>query len=143
MTPEGPPVFSPLLSPIAEPTTWQTWYDGIKQGAAAIHPSNPDLLIYIQGQRDGVGLSKVVNGDALDRSPEIFRFDDFPGYADKLVLEVHSYDSIDLPGILGGERPGKHDCEKLKKSLYEAGFSALSGNTTNQFPVILFELGWA
>lgn len=137
-----PAVFTPIMAPNAEPTTWLSWYDNIKQGARAIHLHNPDVLIFLSGQRGDQDLSKVANGEPLDPSPRSFDFDDFDGFADKLVLELHSYDNIDLPAVLGGVRPGKHDCAKLQESLYNAGFSTLTANATNRFPLVLSEFGW-
>lgn len=137
-----PAIFSPILSPHAEPTSWGTWYDNMVQAANSVHRSNPDLLIFLSGQYGGVDLSRVVDGGTLDPSSRVFDPQDFVGAGNKLVLDLHRYDNIDLPKALGGVHPGKHNCEKLRDGLNRAGFTALSENATHRMPVVLTEFGW-
>lgn len=137
-----PAIFSPILSPNAEPTSWMTWYENMVLAANAVHRSNPDLLVFLSGLTGGADLSRVVNGGAMDPGSRVFNLDDFPGLGNKLVLDLHNYDNIDLPRALGGVRPGKQHCAKLRSRLDRAGFSALSENSTIQMPVILTEFGW-
>jgi hypothetical protein len=136
------PVFSPIFSPKSEPTTWRSWYENVRKGADAVHAANADLLVFLPGQRGGRDLGVVVKGEVLYPGRQRFNFDDFEGYADKLVLEIHSYDNIDLPDILGGTPPGKYDCDKLRDALEHSGFATLTAEVRNHFPLVVSEFGW-
>ncbi len=135
-------VFSPIFSPKSEPATWRSWYENVKKGADAVHAANPDLLVFLPGQQGGRDLGVVVKGEVLDPGRHRFNFNDFEGYADKLVLEIHSYDNIELPDILGGTPPGKHDCDMLRDALERAGFATLTAKVPNHFPLVVSEFVW-
>ncbi|OTB00591.1 glycoside hydrolase family 5 protein [Hypoxylon sp. CI-4A] len=112
---------------------WENWYTYIKQGSDAIHKANEDVLIFLSGLSSDQDLSPVVNGTALAPGSATFNRDDFSGYADKLVLELHSYDNI-----FG---PGPSNCTQVEEELYNAGFKALGDEAENKFPVVLTEFG--
>ncbi|OTA55855.1 glycoside hydrolase [Hypoxylon sp. EC38] len=117
----------------SESYNWENWYTYIKQGSDAIHSANGDVLIFLSGLSSDQDLSPVVNGTELTPGSATFNRDDFSGYANKLVLELHAYDNI-----LG---PGPSDCSKVEDKLSNAGFKALTSDATNQFPVVLTEFG--
>ncbi|KAI1372166.1 glycoside hydrolase family 5 protein [Hypoxylon crocopeplum] len=112
---------------------WEDWYTHIKQGTDAIHSANEDVLIFLSGLNSDQDLSTVVNGTALTPGSATFNLDDFSGYANKLVLELHAYDNI-----LG---PGPSNCTVVQEELFNAGFKALTDDAKNQFPVVLTEFG--
>ncbi|KAH8900425.1 glycoside hydrolase [Thozetella sp. PMI_491] len=136
------PAFGPILSPNAEPTSWRSWYENVKMGADAVHAANPDLVIFLPGQRGGRDLGAVVRGEVLDPGRQRFDVNHFRGYADKLVLEIHSYDNIDLPAALGGTLPGKWDCVAMRDALERAGFATLTDKVPNHLPLVVSEFGW-
>lgn len=106
---------------------WQSWYTYIKQGSQAIHAANPDVLIFLSGLGFDTTLSPVVQGTALTPGTGKFSLNDFPGYSNKLVLELHNYDN------------SATSCSSMQSNLNNAGFSALGKNT---FPVQLTEFGF-
>lgn len=117
---------------------WQTWHTYVRQGAAAVHAANPDALIFLSGLNYDTTLTPVVRNQAL--SPSSARFSDllaadFPGYkANKLVLELHNYDT------------SANNCNNLQNNLYNAGFQSMApnpGTGINVFPVMLTEFGFA
>ncbi|KAI0018186.1 glycoside hydrolase family 5 protein [Xylariomycetidae sp. FL0641] len=114
---------------------WEDWYSHVKQGADAIHSANPDLLIFVSGMSSDQDLSQVVQGTALVPGTGTFNKDDFSGHANKLVLELHSYDNI-----LGTP---SSNCSETQETLFQNGFEALTNDATNQFPVVLSEFGFA
>ncbi len=136
------PAFGPIISPNAEPTSWRSWYENVRKGADAVHAANPDLLIFLPGQRGGRDLGAVVRGEMLDPSLHRFNVNDFRGYHDKLVFEIHSYDNIDLPAVLGGTPPGKWNCDKMQDTLERAGFATLTDKAPNHLPLVVSEFGW-
>lgn len=109
---------------------WQSWYGFIKQGAEAVHSANKDVLIVLSGLGFDTTLTPVVQGTAL--TPGTGRFDrkDFAGYENKLVLELHNYET------------GANNCGSLQGNLLRNGFNALEGRTPNVFPVMLTEFGF-
>ncbi|EGO56002.1 hypothetical protein NEUTE1DRAFT_148368 [Neurospora tetrasperma FGSC 2508] len=109
---------------------WQTWYTYMKQGAEAVHSSNPDLLIFLSGLSFDTFLTPVVRGTALTPGTGKFSFNDFPSYANKLVLELHNYET------------SANSCNNLQNNLYNNGFEALTSSAVNQFPVMLTEFGF-
>ncbi|KAI1385602.1 glycoside hydrolase [Hypoxylon trugodes] len=117
----------------AETYNWEDWYKYIRQGADAIHNANADVLIFLSGISSDQDISAVVNGTALTPGSATFNRDDFSGYGNKLVLELHAYDNI-----LG---PGPSDCNAVKDKLSNAGFKALTDDAQNKFPVLLTEFG--
>lgn len=112
---------------------WQTWYYYIKQATAAINEANPDPLIFLSGLNYDATLAPVVQGTALTPGTGVFSFDDFPGHADKLVLELHNYAT------------GSTSCASLKSDPYSKGFQAMNASestTKNVFPVLMTEWGF-
>lgn len=112
---------------------WENWYTHVKQGSDAIHGSNENVLIFLSGLDSDQDLSPVVDGTALTPGTATFDRDDFSGYADKLVLELHAYDNI------FGSSPS--NCSAVQDKLFSAGFKALANDARNQFPVVLTEFG--
>ncbi|KAH8904512.1 glycoside hydrolase [Coniochaeta sp. PMI_546] len=106
---------------------WQSWYTYIKQGTEAIHSVNPDVLIFLSGLGFDTTLTPVVQGTALTPGSGKFSLSDFPGYANKLVLELHNYEN------------SATSCNSLQSNLNNNGFSALG---SNKFPVMLTEFGF-
>lgn len=117
---------------------WDVWYGQIQSGSKAIHAANPDVLIFLSGLNSDTDLSPVVNGTPLTPGTATFSRDDFPGYQDKLVLELHSYDIV-VPVT---------DCTSYKEGLMQAGYSAAApsdtphGQVANRFPVVMTEWGF-
>lgn len=111
---------------------WQSWYGFMRQGAEAVHASNADLLIFLAGLSFDTYLTPVVRGEALAPGAEPFRPGDFAGYADKLVLELHNYET------------GIGSCDSLRGNLHRNGFEALATPPTaaNVLPVLLTEFGF-
>ncbi|KAK1760309.1 glycoside hydrolase superfamily [Echria macrotheca] len=109
---------------------WQGWYGFVKQGANAIHNANADVLIFLSGLSFDTTLTPVVQGTALTPGTAKFSLSDFPGYANKLVLELHNYETSTT------------SCSTLRGNLDRNGFNALSGTTPNVFPVMLTEFGF-
>ncbi|KAI5863775.1 glycoside hydrolase [Durotheca rogersii] len=112
---------------------WEHWYTYIRRGADAVHAANPDVLVFLSGLNSDQDLSPVVNGTALTPGSATFNRDDFVGYANKLVLELHAYDNI--------AGPGPSDCAAVGDKLFDAGFKALTSSAANQYPVVLTEFG--
>ncbi|KAI1441719.1 glycoside hydrolase [Annulohypoxylon stygium] len=117
----------------SENYNWENWYKYVKEGADAIHSANEDLLIFLSGLNSDQDLSVVVDGTALTPGSATFNTDDFSGYADKLVLELHAYDNI-----FG---PGPSDCNTVASELSNDGFVALTSDAKTEFPVVLTEFG--
>lgn len=106
---------------------WQSWYTYIKQGAEAVHSANPDVLIFLSGLGYDTTMTPVAQGTALTPGTGKFSLGDFPGYANKLVIELHNYDN------------SATSCSSMQSNLNNAGFSALGAN---KFPVLLTEFGF-
>lgn len=118
----------------AETYNWEYWYKYIQEGAATIHKANPNVLISLSGLNFDTYLTPVVQGTALTPSNTTFSFSDFPGFADKLVLEIHNYDN------------SATDCGSMESSLYTDVFQTLDPDdpeTKNVFPVIMTEWGFS
>jgi hypothetical protein len=126
---------NPSNNPTAAATyNWQGWYGFIKQGTAAIHNAHPDLLIFLSGLSYDTYMTPVVQGTALTPGTGVFSFNDFPGYANKLVIEIHNYEN------------SASSCSSLQNNLYNNGFQALSltePKVKNRFPVMMTEFGFA
>ncbi|KAH8646768.1 glycoside hydrolase superfamily [Xylariales sp. PMI_506] len=118
---------------------WEDWYTNVRLGADAIHAANPDVLIFLSGINSDTTLTPVVQaGTALAPGTGVFSTDDFSGYSDKLVLELHNY-----ADILGG--PDLTNCTALQDDLYTDGFQTLLSNDSdnvNVFPLVLTEWGF-
>ncbi|KAB5542501.1 glycoside hydrolase superfamily [Coniochaeta sp. 2T2.1] len=117
----------PSLAAAKATYNWRDWYGFIKQGSEAIHSANPDVLIFLSGLGFDTTLTPVVQGTALTPGTGKFNLADFPGYANKLVLELHNYEN------------GATSCTSLQNNLNGNGFSALGAN---KFPVMLTEFGF-
>ncbi|KAI1464812.1 glycoside hydrolase family 5 protein [Daldinia caldariorum] len=113
--------------------SWERWYTYVKQGSSAIHRANGDVLIFLSGLNSDQDLSPIVNGTALTPGSATFNQDDFSGFANKLVLELHAYDNI-----FGS---GPSNCTAVEAKLFNAGFKALTDEAKNRFPVVLTEFG--
>ncbi|KAH8890505.1 glycoside hydrolase [Thozetella sp. PMI_491] len=109
---------------------WQSWYGYIKQGTAAINGANKDVLIFLSGLSFDTYLTPVVDGTALTPGTGKFSFADFPGYANKLVLEIHNYQN------------SVSNCSTLTSTLNTDGFNAMTTSAVNQFPVMMTEFGF-
>ncbi|KAK3385964.1 glycoside hydrolase superfamily [Podospora didyma] len=123
-----------------EPTTsatskatynWQSWYTFMKRGAEAVHTANPAPLIFLSGLSYDTYMTPVVQGTALSPGTEKFSKADFPGYGNKLVIEIHNYET------------GATSCPNLQNNLYKNGFQALTPSAANMFPVMMTEFGFA
>ncbi|KAK6210672.1 hypothetical protein LQW54_006021 [Pestalotiopsis sp. IQ-011] len=141
---------------------WDTMVGNMSSAAAAIHDTNPDLLITWSGMQFDEDLSALTTRkniltapcyqcdairDALRRDPVYFDLDSYP-FADKIVWELHLYRmSNDLD---------TGDCAIVEAGLYRNGFNALgidapaACNITNDCPpaqrltpVIFSEFGHA
>lgn len=115
----------------SDPYNWQTWYTYIKQGTQAINSANANVLIFLSGLNFDTYLTPVVQGTALTPGTDTFSFGDFPGYANKLVLELHNYQNTAT------------SCPSLQSTLYNNGFQALTSSAANIFPVLMTEFGFA
>ncbi|KAK0610151.1 glycoside hydrolase superfamily [Bombardia bombarda] len=122
------PTSSPSVS--SSSYNWQSWYTFIKQGAEAVHAKNPGVLIFLSGMSFDTYLTPIVRGTALTPGTGKFSLADFPGYANKLVLEIHNYET------------SANNCNNLKNNLYNNGFQAHTTSAVNQFPVMLTEFGF-
>lgn len=117
----------------ADSYNWEDWYSYVRQGADAINKANPDVLIFLSGLNSDTDLGPVVEGASLSPGSATFNKDDFGGYGDKLVLELHNYDNIYGAG---------GDCSKVQNRLFDEGFKALTDSAANQFPIVLTEFGF-
>lgn len=116
---------------LIETYNWEFWYEQMKKGATAIHEHNSDVLIFLSGLGGDVDLSPVADGEPLEPGEATFSKSDFaPGFEDKLVLELHSYDIVHHVT----------DCTSYNQKLLESGFSAMVDK--KPFPVILTEWGF-
>lgn len=118
----------------AESYNWEDWYMYVRQGADAIHDANADVLIFLSGLNFDTYLTPVVQGTALTPGSATFDPADFVGYADKLVLELHNYQS------------SASSCDDLSADLYDDGYQALhpdDAGAAHVFPVVLTEFGFS
>ena len=119
---------------VLETYNWETWYTHVRQGADAVHAANPDVLVVLSGLNYDTTMQPVVRGEALEPGTATFDFDDFEGYADKLVIELHNYNTE------------TDSCADLQGSLYNGGAQAMNpdeASTANVFPVLVTEFGFA
>lgn len=136
------------LSLLGTSYNWATWYTQMQRGAAAIHSANSNLLIYLSGLDGDTTLGPVVQATPLTPGTNTFNRDDFaPGFAGKLVLELHVYWNI-AGALTGGSIESlSATCDPLYTSLDRAGFSTLTNTTTTdrsrtQYPMVLTEFGF-
>ncbi|RDW61149.1 cellulase family protein [Aspergillus mulundensis] len=114
------------------PYTWETWYSHMTDAADIVHAANSDALIFLSGLNYDTTLAPIPTGADLGNGT---RFDlrDFE-YKDKLVLELHTYDT------------STSSCADLSGALWNGGFKALSrddSSIVNVMPVVLTEFGFA
>ncbi|KAI5922981.1 glycoside hydrolase superfamily [Camillea tinctor] len=121
-------------SQVASTYTWEDWYTYMRQGSDAIHAANPDVLIFLSGLDSDKDLSVVVDGSNLTPGSARFSKNDFAGYGNKLVLELHAYDNIFTFGA-------SSECSSVEDRLNSAGFEALDDDANHKFPVLLTEFG--
>lgn len=113
---------------------WRDWYTYARQGTAAIHAAHGDILIFLSGLDFDTWMTPVFQGTALTPGTARFSAADFPGHADKLVLEIHNYEN------------SATSCSSLQGNLYSKGFQAMHADdakTVTTFPVVLSEFGFA
>ena len=118
---------------LLETYNWQTWYEYMRRGADAVNQANPDPLVILSGLNYDTTMLPVVRGQALEPGTETFSFDDFEGYADKLAIELHNYDTT------------TNSCPNLQGALYNNGAQAMNPDdelTVNVFPVLVTEFGF-
>ncbi|KAI5920169.1 glycoside hydrolase superfamily [Camillea tinctor] len=113
---------------------WRDWYANVKEGAKSINDANPAPLIFLSGLDFDTWVTPVVQGTALTPGSETFSAaGGFPGFADKLVLEIHNYEN------------NAGSCSSINNNLYSKGFQAMHPDdsaTKNAFPVLLTEFGF-
>ncbi|KAI1332502.1 glycoside hydrolase family 5 protein [Xylariaceae sp. FL0255] len=109
---------------------WETWYQWVRTGSKAINTANPNIFIFLSGLDFDTWLTPIVQGTALTPGTAKYSASDFPGYADKLVLELHNYDN------------SATSCSSMESSLSSDGYQALSSSAVNKFPVVLTEFGF-
>lgn len=113
---------------------WQTWYPYMQRGAQAVHDANPDPLIILSGLNYDTTMQPIVRGYALEPGSQVFVPEEFaPGYANKLVIEIHNYQTE------------IESCADLQGSLYNGGAQAMNPDeesTVNAFPVLVTEFGF-
>ncbi|KAK4204529.1 family 5 putative glycoside hydrolase [Triangularia verruculosa] len=110
---------------------WQSLYNFHKQGATAVNKVNPNLLIFLSGINYDTTVAPFFDGSTLAPGNTRFSLNDFPGYANKLVLEIHNYET------------GINSCSSLQYNLFNKGFKAMTNEAKIQFPVLLTEFGFA
>ena len=116
----------------SDPYTLQTWYTRMKQGASAVHANNSDVLIFISSINGDLDLSAPVEGSVMTPGTEKFTFDDFKGYTDKLVFELHVYDQFNSIS----------NCTQMQQDMFKHGFETLTANATIQLPLVITEFGF-
>jgi hypothetical protein len=112
---------------------WATWYGFVRAAAAAVHGNNSDVLVFLGGLDSDTDLGAVVGGLPLSPGDAVFGARDFPGLADRLVLELHYYDGAQT------------NCTAMHVQLATDGFRALNGSGSGslQMPVMMTEWGFA
>lgn len=112
---------------------WPDWYANVVPAANGINAANSIPLIFFSGLRYDTDLSPVTAGSDLGNGSK-FLLGNF-SYADKIVFELHNYDSSTT------------SCSEISSALYDGGYNAMdtSTNTTavNIAPVVLTEFGFA
>ncbi|KAL4762263.1 cellulase family protein [Aspergillus foveolatus] len=114
------------------PYNWETWYSQMTEAADLVNAANPDALIFLSGLNYDTTLAPIPTGSDLGDGTR-FYLEDF-SYADKLVLELHNYDTA------------ASSCANLSGALWNGGFKALDTNSSdivNVMPVVLTEFGFA
>ncbi|KAK4141029.1 glycoside hydrolase superfamily [Dichotomopilus funicola] len=124
----------PPSNPSKSTYNWASWHDFMQQGANAVNSANPDVLIFLSGLNFDTFLTPVVQGTALTPGSNTFKPDEFaPGFANKLVLELHNYEN------------SATSCDTLSGNLDRNGFEALDEGkqgVANVMPVMMTEFGF-
>ncbi|KAI9926958.1 hypothetical protein ASPWEDRAFT_165285 [Aspergillus wentii DTO 134E9] len=118
-------------STLKDSYNWQNWYENMVENANQVHEANPDLLIFFSGLDYDTTLSPIPTAADLGNGTA-FKKDDF-SFADKIVLELHNYDS------------STGSCDGLSSSLWSKGYNALDASNssiTNVLPVVMTEFGF-
>ena len=100
--------------------------------ANTVNAANPDILIFFSGMHFDTSLGPIPTGSDLGGGVK-FNKTSF-AYADKLVLELHSYQYTAT------------SCNSLETYLYGLGFDALNSTdpkVVNVMPVVMTEFGYA
>jgi hypothetical protein len=125
-----------LSQPLTEPElyktsyNWETWYSLSRLGADAIHAANPNVLIFLSGMDSFTNFTAVARGLPLTPGTEVFKPANFNGYADRLVLEMHTYDPA-------------QECAAFENKLFDLGFQTLdSMSAKNTLPLVMTEFGF-
>ncbi|KAL2837556.1 glycoside hydrolase superfamily [Aspergillus pseudoustus] len=114
------------------PYNWETWYAQMTDAAARVNAANPHALIFLSGLNYDTTLSPIPTGADLG-SGSTFNLSSF-AFADKLVLELHNYQTTAT------------NCADITGGLYNGGFNALDADNddvVNVMPVVLTEFGFA
>jgi hypothetical protein len=107
----------------------------MRLGADTVNAANPNILIFMGGINSDTTLYPIPTGSSI-ASGINFNLNDF-SYRDKLVLELHNYDTAATPTIA---------CFLLEAELYVDGFNALDTSNPsikNVMPVVMTEFGYA
>ncbi|RAL03296.1 cellulase family protein [Aspergillus ibericus CBS 121593] len=110
---------------------WDNWYTNMVENANQVHEVNSDLLLFFSGLDYDTTLSPIPTASNLGNST-YFKKSDF-SFADKIVLELHNYDS------------SATSCSSLSSSLLTDGFDALEtddSSIVNVLPVVMTEFGY-
>jgi hypothetical protein len=105
----------------------------MRLGADTVNAANPNILIFLGGINSDTTLYPIPTGSSI-ASGINFNLNDF-SYKDKLVLELHNYDTTATPTIA---------CFLLEAELYVDGFNALDTSNPaikNVMPVVMTEFG--
>ncbi|KAL1302841.1 hypothetical protein AAFC00_003173 [Neodothiora populina] len=111
---------------------WTTWHENVVPAANGINAANPDTLIFFSGLGYDTQMAPVVEASDLGNGSR-FLLSDF-SYADKIVFELHNYDS------------SATSCSQINSDLYDNGYNAMDTSNTstavNIAPVVLTEFGF-
>ncbi|KAF2259883.1 glycosyl hydrolase family 5 protein-like protein/cellulase [Lojkania enalia] len=108
---------------------WQTWYTQVVAAANVVNAANPDILIHLSGLDFDTKLTPIPGADDLGGGQR-FQLSSF-NYANKLVLELHNYQT------------SATNCDSIKNGLWNNGFKALDAAAKNRMPVVLTEFGFS
>ncbi|KAL2070836.1 hypothetical protein VTL71DRAFT_13862 [Oculimacula yallundae] len=106
---------------------WGVWYTNMVAASKVVNAANPDILVVFSGLNYDTEFRPVVEGSDLGNGVK-FRKTDF-AFQDKIVLELHNYDN------------SATSCSSMQSSLFNNGFSTLTGTKANTLPMMLTEWG--
>jgi len=110
------------------PYNWQTWYNQVIPAADLVNKANPTILIFLSGLDYDTKLSPIPGAEDLGGGKK-FLLTDFK-YADKLVLELHNYQT------------SATNCGDIEGGLWNNGLKATGTKAVNIMPVVLTEFGF-